>query len=260
MQPQIAELLEILGNRARLYEVMRRGARRGLVRLRDPAPQPRSSPAGDDIDDEDLIEREDMVVTVTHGGYIKRTPLDAFRAQKRGGKGRSGMATKDEDAVTKLFVTSTHTPVLFFSTHGKVYRMKVWRLPEGAPQARGRPMVNLLPLADGETISTVLPLPEDEAEWGKLHILFATAHGSVRRNSMDAFTNVPTNGKIAMRFEEDADRSPDRRRAARPRRTTCCSPRATARRSASPATDVREFQSRTVDRRARHQPGRRATR
>ncbi|WP_019833627.1 DNA gyrase subunit A [Sphingomonas sp. PR090111-T3T-6A] len=199
----IAELLEILGNRARLYEVLVEE----LDKVSSDFATPRRSqlvPAGDDIDDEDLIEREDMVVTVTHGGYIKRTPLEAFRAQKRGGKGRSGMATKDEDAVTKLFVTSTHTPVLFFSTAGKVYRMKVWKLPEGAPQARGRPMVNLLPLAGGETISTVLPLPEDEAEWGKLHILFATAHGSVRRNSMEAFTNVPTNGKFAMRFDEDA--------------------------------------------------------
>jgi len=199
----IAELLEILGNRARLYEVLVGE----LDKVSSDFATPRRSqlvPAGDDIDDEDLIEREDMVVTVTHGGYIKRTPLEAFRAQKRGGKGRSGMATKDEDAVTKLFVTSTHTPVLFFSTAGKVYRMKVWKLPEGAPQARGRPMVNLLPLAEGETISTVLPLPEDEKEWGALHILFATAHGSVRRNSMEAFTNVPTNGKFAMRFDEDA--------------------------------------------------------
>jgi DNA gyrase subunit A len=160
--------------------------------------------AADGIEDEDLIEREDMVVTVTMDGYIKRTPLETFRAQKRGGKGRAGMATKDEDAVTNLFVTSTHTPVLFFSTHGKVYRLKVWRLPEGAPQARGRPMVNLLPLAEGETISTVLPLPEDEAEWAKLHVIFATAHGGVRRNSMDAFANIPSNGKFAMRFEEDA--------------------------------------------------------
>ncbi|NBR31183.1 MAG: DNA gyrase subunit A, partial [Sphingomonadaceae bacterium] len=151
-------------------------------------------------------EREEMVVTVTVDGYIKRTPLDTFRAQKRGGKGRSAMSTKDEDVVTELFVTSTHTPVLFFSTLGKVYRMKVWRLPEGGPNTRGRPMVNLLPLAKDETISTVLPLPEDEDEWGKLHVMFATAKGSVRRNSMDAFTNIPSNGKIAMKFEgEDAD-------------------------------------------------------
>ena len=116
------------------------------------------------------------------------------------------MATKDEDAITELFVTSTHTPVLFFSTAGKVYRLKVWRLPEGGPATRGRPMVNLLPLGPGETISTVLPLPEDEEEWGKLHVMFATAMGSVRRNSMDAFANVPSNGKIAMKFEgEDED-------------------------------------------------------
>ncbi|MEA3080239.1 MAG: gyrase subunit, partial [Sphingomonadales bacterium] len=137
---------------------------------------------------------------VTMTGYIKRTPLALFREQKRGGKGRAGMQTKDEDAVTNLFVTSTHNPVLFFSNLGRVYRMKVWRLPEGGPNTKGRPMVNLLPLAEGETISTVLPLPEDETEWGKLHIMFATAHGTVRRNSMAAFTNVPTAGKIAMRF------------------------------------------------------------
>jgi DNA gyrase subunit A len=141
-----------------------------------------------------------MVVTVTMTGYIKRTPLSVFREQKRGGKGRSGMQTKEEDAVTNLFVTSTHNPVLFFSNLGRVYRMKVWRLPEGGPAAKGRPMVNLLPLAEGEVITAVLPLPEDETEWGGLHIMFATAHGSVRRNSMDAFTNVPSNGKIAMKF------------------------------------------------------------
>jgi DNA gyrase subunit A len=199
----IGELLEILGNRVRLYEVMRAE----FDEIAEQFATPRVTeiaPAWDGIEDEDLIEREDMVVTVTMGGYIKRTPLDTFRAQRRGGKGRAGMATKDEDAVTNLFVTSTHTPVLFFSTHGKVYRLKVWRLPEGAPQARGRPMVNLLPLAEGETISTVLPLPEDEAEWKDLHVIFATAHGGVRRNSMDAFANIPSNGKFAMRFEEDA--------------------------------------------------------
>jgi DNA gyrase subunit A len=198
----ITELLEILGNRVKLYQVMRDEFDEIAANFATPRVT-EIAPAWDGIEDEDLIEREDMVVTVTLGGYIKRTPLDTFRAQKRGGKGRAGMSTKDEDAVTNLFVTSTHTPVLFFSTHGKVYRLKVWRLPEGAPQARGRPMVNLLPLAAGETISTVLPLPEDEAEWKDLHIMFATAHGVVRRNSMDAFTNVPTAGKIAMRFEGD---------------------------------------------------------
>jgi DNA gyrase subunit A len=201
----IAELLEILANRVRLYEVMREE----LIAVRDEFATPRRSeiaPAADGIDDEDLIEREEMVVTVTVDGYIKRTTLDTFRAQKRGGKGRSAMSTKDEDVITELFVTSTHTPVLFFSTLGKVYRLKVWRLPEGGPNTRGRPMINLLPLAQGETISTVLPLPEDEAEWDKLHVMFATAKGSVRRNSMDSFTNIPSNGKIAMKFEgDDAD-------------------------------------------------------
>jgi DNA gyrase subunit A len=201
----IAELLEILGNRVRLYEVMREE----LVAVRDEFATPRRTEiaaAADGIDDEDLIEREDMVVTVTMQGYIKRTTLDTFRAQARGGKGRAGMATKDEDVVTNLFVTSTHTPVLFFSTLGKVYRMKVWKLPEGGAATRGRPMINLLPLADGEVISTVLPLPENEDEWSKLHVMFATAKGNVRRNSMDLFTNVPTAGKIAMKFEgEDED-------------------------------------------------------
>ena len=201
----IAELLAILADRAKLYAVMREELADARAQLATPR-RTEIAAAADGIDDEDLIEREDMVVTVTLGGYIKRTPLDAFRAQARGGKGRAGMATKDEDVVTELFVTSTHTPVLFFSTLGRVYRMKVWRLPEGGPATRGRPMVNLLPLEAGETISTVLPLPEDEGEWGKLHVMFATAQGSVRRNSMDAFTNVPSNGKIAMKFEGvDAD-------------------------------------------------------
>ncbi|MES2068332.1 MAG: DNA gyrase subunit A [Pseudomonadota bacterium] len=201
----IAELLAILADRAKLFAVMREE----LVAVRAEFATPRKTDiaaAADGIDDEDLIEREDMVVTVTMQGYIKRTTLDTFRAQARGGKGRAGMATKDEDAITNLFVTSTHTPVLFFSTLGKVYRMKVWKLPEGGAATRGRPMINLLPLAEGETISTVLALPEDEAEWAALHVMFATARGSVRRNSMDAFTNIPTAGKIAMKFEGvDAD-------------------------------------------------------
>ena len=200
----IEEYLAILADRVKLYAVMREE----LEAVRDEFATPRVSEitaAWDGLEDEDLMERSEMVVTVTHGGYIKRTPLDTFRAQRRGGKGRAGMATKEEDAITALFVTSTHTPVLFFSTHGKVYRLKVWKLPEGGPQTKGRPMVNLLPLADGETISTVLPLPEDETEWGKLHVMFAAAKGSVRRNSMDSFTNVPSNGKFAMRFEEDSE-------------------------------------------------------
>jgi len=197
--------LLILGDRVRLYEVMR--AEFDAIETEFATPR-RSTlgPAADGIEDEDLIEREEMVVTVTMEGYIKRTPLDTFRAQNRGGKGRAGMATKDADVVTEMFVTSTHTPVLFFSTVGKVYRLKVWRLPEGGPATRGRPMINLLPLAEGETIQTVLPLPEDEASWSDLQVMFATAKGSVRRNSMDAFANIPSNGKIAMKFEgDDAD-------------------------------------------------------
>ena len=205
----LAEAIEgyllILADRVRLYEVMREE----FDAIEAEFATPRKStiaPAADGIEDEDLIEREEMVVTVTMEGYIKRTPLDTFRAQNRGGKGRAGMATKDEDVVTELFVTSTHTPVLFFSTHGKVYRMKVWRLPEGGPATRGRSMNNLLPLAEGEVIRTVLPLPEDEAEWANLHVMFATAKGYIRRNSMDAFSNIPSNGKIAIKFEgDDAD-------------------------------------------------------
>lgn len=243
----ITGLLEILGDRVKLYAVMRDefdavDAQFSTPRVTEIAP------AADGIEDEDLIEREDMVVTVTMGGYIKRTPLETFRAQKRGGKGRAGMATKDEDAITNLFVTSTHTPVLFFSTAGKVYRLKVWRLPEGAPQARGRPMVNLLPLAEGETISTVLPLPEDEEEWKNLHIMFATAHGTVRRNSMDVFTNVPTAGKIAMRFGSDEEGDPTDRLIGVSLLTEEDDVLLATRHGRAvrfAATDVREFQSRT---------------
>ncbi|GGB98469.1 DNA gyrase subunit A [Novosphingobium endophyticum] len=201
----IEEYLSILADRAKLYGVMREE----LQAVRDAYATPRVSEitaAFDGIEDEDLIEREDMVVTVTMDGYIKRTALSTFRAQARGGKGRAGMATKEEDAVTTMFVTSTHNPVLFFSTAGKVYRLKVWKLPEGGPTTRGRPIVNLLPALDkDETIQTVLALPEDEAEWGKLSVVFATAKGSVRRNAMDAFANVPSNGKFAMRFDDGSD-------------------------------------------------------
>ena len=201
----IAEYLSILSDRVKLYGVMRDE----LVLIREAYATPRVSEitaAADGIDDEDLIERDEMVVTVTMDGYIKRTPLSTFRAQNRGGKGRAGMATKDEDVVTTMFVTSTHNPVLFFSTAGKVYRLKVWKLPEGGPATRGRPIVNLLPALDqGETIQTVLPLPEDEAEWGKLSVVFATAKGNVRRNAMDAFANIPSNGKFAMRFDDDSE-------------------------------------------------------
>ena len=239
----ITEYLAILADRAKLYAVMRAE----FEAIESEFATPRRStiaPAADGIDDEDLIEREEMVVTVTVQGYIKRTPLDSFRAQARGGKGRAGMATKDEDAITELFVTSTHTPVLFFSTHGKVYRLKVWRLPEGGPATRGRPMVNLLPLAEGETIRTVLPLPEDEESWKDLHVMFATANGTVRRNSMDAFANVPSNGKIAMRFDEGSDdRLVGVRLLTESDDVLLATRQGKAIRFA--ATEVREFQSRT---------------
>ena len=250
----IEELLEILANRARLYEVMRQEFDEVEAEFATPR-MSELAPAADGIEDEDLIEREDMVVTVTMEGYIKRTPLAVFREQKRGGKGRAGMATKEEDAVTTLFVTSTHNPVLFFSNLGRVYRLKVWRLPEGGPNTKGRPMVNLLPLAEGETISTVLPLPEDETEWGKLHIMFATAHGTVRRNSMAAFTNVPSNGKIAMRFgtvetddDEDQQGDPTDRLIGVELLTEGDDVLLATRNGKAirfKATDVREFQSRT---------------
>ncbi|MFQ3664545.1 MAG: DNA gyrase subunit A [Sphingomonadaceae bacterium] len=199
---RIEELLAILGSRDKLVAVLRDE----LVAVREAFATPRRTEIieSDDVDDEDLIAREDMVVTVTQTGWIKRVNLMTYRAQRRGGKGRTGMSTKEEDVVTELFVASTHAPVLFFSSAGKVYRLKVWRLPEGSPQARGRAMANLLPLEPGETITTVLPLPEDMAEWSRLHVMFATARGLVRRNSMDAFANIPSAGKIAMRFEEGA--------------------------------------------------------
>jgi DNA gyrase subunit A len=250
----IGELLEILANRARLYEVMREEFDEVEAEFATPR-RSELAAAADGIEDEDLIEREEMVVTVTMGGYIKRSPLAVFREQKRGGKGRAGMATKEEDAVTTLFVTSTHNPVLFFSNLGRVYRMKVWKLPEGGPNTKGRPMVNLLPLAEGETISTVLPLPEDEAEWDKLHIMFATAHGTVRRNSMAAFTNVPTAGKIAMRFgmsevdeETDEQGDPTDRLIGVELLTEGDDVLLATRKGKAirfMATDVREFQSRT---------------
>lgn len=142
-----------------------------------------------------------MVVTVTNTGYIKRVPLSAYRAQRRGGKGRSGMTMREEDFVRQVFVANTHTPVLFFSSAGIAYKLKVYKLPLGTPQARGKAMVNLLPLGEGETISTVMPLPEDETTWGDLHVMFATASGNVRRNLLSDFVDIRTNGKIAMKLD-----------------------------------------------------------
>ncbi len=158
--------------------------------------------AESDFEDEDLIAREDMVVTVSHAGYIKRVPLSTYRAQRRGGKGRSGMQTRDEDFVTRLFVANTHIPLLFFSSRGQVYKSKVWRLPIAPPNGRGKSLKNFLPLAEDERITTVMPLPEDEAAWETLDVMFATLSGHVRRNKLSDFVQVNRNGKIAMKLDE----------------------------------------------------------
>jgi DNA gyrase subunit A len=154
------------------------------------------------MEDEDLIQREDMVVTVSHAGYVKRVPLSTYRAQRRGGKGRAGMQTREEDFVTRLFVASTHAPLLFFSSRGQVYKEKVWRLPQAAPQARGKALINILPLQQGETITTIMPLPEDEATWSTLDVMFATTRGTVRRNKLSDFADVRRSGIIAMKLDE----------------------------------------------------------
>lgn len=202
---QIEEYLRLLASRDEIYAIIRTE----LLEMHTAYATPRRTLIEDNIDDfdiEDLIQKEDMVVTITGTGYIKRVPLSTYRAQKRGGKGRSGMATKEEDFVTTLFVANTHTPVLFFSTLGMVYKLKVYRLPEASPQSKGKALVNMLPLQAGETIATVMPLPEDEADWGRLTVMFATSSGGVRRNSLSDFTNVKANGKIAMRLEEGGER------------------------------------------------------
>src|SRR5436853_1180286 len=203
---EIGGHLEILRSRTRLIEVLRGE----LLAIKEQFANPRRTMIEDvefEADIEALIQREDMVVTVSHAGYIKRVPLSTYRAQRRGGRGRAGMAIRDEDFLSQVFVASTLAPVLFFTSSGRVYKLKVYRLPLGTPQARGRPMVNLLPnLTDGETISTVMPLPEDEESWSGVTVMFATANGYVRRNSLSAFVDVRANGQISRKFEgEDAD-------------------------------------------------------
>ncbi len=197
----IAEYLDILGSRERIIAIIREE----LIEVRDRFAVPRRTAILDgegDLDDEDLIPREDMVVTVTHSGYVKRTALTAYREQHRGGKGRSGMAMKDEDAITGVYSATTHQPMLFFSSTGKVYKLKVWRLPLGNPQSKGKAFVNLLPLDSGETITNILALPEDEAAWDRQDIIFATRSGDIRRNSLADFVNVNRAGKIAMKLED----------------------------------------------------------
>ncbi len=197
---EIADYLDILSSRARIMSIIKDE----LTAVREEFATPRRTElveGGPDLDDEDLITREDMVVTVSHAGYIKRVPLDTYRAQRRGGKGRSGMSTREEDFVTRLFVSNTHTPVLFFSSRGIVYKEKVWRLPLAAPQARGKFLNNILPLQDGERITSILPLVEDEESWGEYDVIFATQNGNVRRNKLSDFTNVNRAGKIAMKLD-----------------------------------------------------------
>lgn len=198
---EIEDYLDILRSRQRVIEIIREE----LEAVRDEFGSPRRTEISDhaaDFEDEDLIAREDMVVTVSHGGYIKRVPLSTYRAQNRGGKGRSGMSTRDEDFVSRLFVANTHTPVLFFTSRGIAYKLKVWRLPLAAANARGKALINILPLEQGERITSIMPLPEDETSWGNLDIMFATTRGTVRRNSLADFVEVRQNGKIAMKLDE----------------------------------------------------------
>ncbi len=197
---EIADYLDILKSRTRLFGIIKDE----MLAVKAAHATPRRTTfldAVDGVEDEDLIAREDMVVTVSHGGYVKRVPLSTYREQARGGKGRSGMQTRDDDFVARLFVASTHDPILFFSSTGQVYKEKVWRLPLAAPQARGKAMVNMLPLEQGERITTVMPLPREEETWGTLDIMFATTRGTVRRNKLSDFTQINRAGKIAMKLD-----------------------------------------------------------
>tara|TARA_R100000005_G_scaffold96247_1_gene81727 strand:- start:5771 stop:8479 length:2709 start_codon:yes stop_codon:yes gene_type:complete len=199
---KILDYLDILSSRPRLIGIIRDE----MLEMKEKYAVPRRTLIEEnefEHDIEDLIQREDMVLTVSHKGYVKRVPLSTYRPQRRGGKGRAGMQTRDEDFVTQVFVVNTHTPVLFFSSLGRVYKLKVYRLPLGSPQSLGKAIINLLPLEPGEVIYTLMPLPEDEESWGDLELMFATAKGNVRRNQLSDFSNVKSNGKIAMKLDED---------------------------------------------------------
>jgi len=206
---EIKEFLAILSSRQRIVDIVKGE----LVALRQEFATPRKTEIVDiegEVEDEDLIQREDVIVTVSHKGYIKRVPLSTYRAQRRGGKGRSAMSTRDEDFVTQIFLASTHTPVLFFSSRGMCYRMKVWRLPAATPQASGKALINLLPLAQDEVITSILPLPEDQETWSRLELMFATKSGNVRRNALSDFESINRNGKIAMKLDADDKGGADR--------------------------------------------------
>jgi DNA gyrase subunit A len=198
---EIKKYLEILGSRAAIRTIIKDE----MLKVRADFATPRKTEIVEnegEVEDEDLIQREDMVVTVSHAGYVKRVPLSSYRAQRRGGKGRAGVQVRDADFVTKLFVANTHTPILFFSSKGMVYRLKTWRLPIGNPQSRGKAMINLLPLAQDERITTIMPMPEDPASWSTLQIVFATRSGDVRRNELSEFESINKGGKIAMKLED----------------------------------------------------------
>jgi DNA gyrase subunit A len=198
---EIADYLDILRSRARIQTIVKDELRAVREKFATPRRTVILEQEGE-VEDEDLIHVEDMVVTVSHLGYVKRVPLSTYRAQRRGGKGRAGMQTREEDFVSRLFVASTHTPVLFFSSHGRVYKEKVWRLPQAAPQARGKALINILPLEQGETITTVMPLPEDENAWGQFDVMFATTSGNARRNKLSDFVKIRPSGIIAMKLDE----------------------------------------------------------
>src|SRR3982750_2291946 len=238
---EIADYLDILRSRARIQAIIKDE----LAAVKKEFATPRKTVIIEqegEVEDEDLIQREDMVVTVSHAGYVKRVPLSTYRAQKRGGKGRSGMQTREEDFVSRLFVASTHTPVLFFSSRGQVYKEKVWRLPLAPPNGRGEALVNILPLEQGERITTIMPLPEDESSWANLDVMFATTGGNVRRNKLSDFIDVRRSGIIAMKLDEGEEIV----------NVQICTARADALLTAAggqcirfPVTDVRVFTGRT---------------
>ncbi|HXW29585.1 MAG TPA: DNA gyrase subunit A [Xanthobacteraceae bacterium] len=201
LRAQITDYLDILRSRARIQTIVKDELNAAKSAFATPRRTTIVEQEGE-VEDEDLIRREDMVVTVSHLGYVKRVPLSTYRAQKRGGRGRAGMQTRDEDFVSRLFVASTHAPVLFFSSRGLVYKEKVWRLPLAAPQARGKALINILPMEQGERITTIMPLPEDEATWGTLDVMFATTRGTVRRNKLSDFVDVRRSGIIAMKLDD----------------------------------------------------------
>ena len=202
LSKEITEYIDILSSREKLLSILKSE----LLKVREDYATPRLTEiiqSDFEYDMEDLIQKEDMVVTVTLSGYIKRVPLATYRAQKRGGKGRSGLSMRDEDILTQLFVGNTHTPMLFFSNMGQVYSLKLYKLPLGNPQSKGRPIVNLLPLKEGEVITNIMPMPENQEEWDNMHIMFATSKGNIRRNDLSDFKKIQANGKIAIRLDED---------------------------------------------------------